>query len=90
MEYEWDPQKAAANVVKHQIAFADAVAVFSDPLARTIAEDGTEEERFVILGQDAFARLLVVVFTWRGATTIRIISARLATRRERRYYEEQI
>lgn len=87
MDYEWDPSKAAANLQKHGVRFADAVSVFSDELALTVPDDFAEEERFVTLGTDAFGRLLVVVYTWRGEQRIRLISARNATRRERTQYE---
>jgi len=87
MDYEWDPGKAAANLHKHGIRFADVVAVFSDEAALLIADTFTDEERFILLGSDAFGRLLVVVYTWRGEQRIRIISARKATRQERRQYE---
>ncbi len=87
MCYEWDPQKAEINLKKHGIDFADAVTVFSDELALTIEDPTPHEERFITVGLDAFARVLVVVYTWRG-DTIRIISARSATRRERNQYEE--
>ena len=78
---------AATNLQKHAISFADAVAVFSDEFALTIADDFADEERFIILGTDAFGRLIVVVYTWRGEQSIRIISARKATRHERKQYE---
>jgi len=87
MDYEWDPSKAAANLHKHGVRFADAVSVFSDELALTAADDFAEEERFVTLGTDAFGRLLVVVYTWRSEQCIRLISARKATRHERTQYE---
>jgi uncharacterized protein len=87
MEYEWDPDKAATNLQKHGVSFADAVAVFSDVFALTVADDFADEERFVTLGTDAFGRLLVISYTWRGEHTIRIISARKATRPERTQYE---
>ena len=87
IDYEWDPGKAVTNLQKHGISFADAVGVFSDEFALTVADDFAEEERFVTLGMDAFGRLLVVVFTWRGEQIIRIISARKATRQERTQYE---
>ena len=87
MEYEWDPDKAATNLHKHAISFADTVAVFSDQFALTITDDLADEERFIILGTDAFGRLLVVTYTWRAEQTIRIISARKATRHERKQYE---
>jgi uncharacterized protein len=87
MDYEWDPGKAATNLQKHGVSFADAVSVFSDEFALTTADDLAEEERFVTLGTDAFGRLLVVIYTWRGEQIIRIISARKATRHERTQYE---
>ncbi len=85
MDYEWDPRKAATNLRKYGIDFADAVAIFSDDSALTIEDAGGSERRFVILGMDAFARILVVVFTWRGER-IRLISARRATPSERKQY----
>jgi uncharacterized DUF497 family protein len=87
MEYEWDEHKAASNVVKHGIDFADAVTVLEDDAAVTIADDLADEERFITTGMDALGRLLVVVYTWRGEETIRLISARKATRQERQHYE---
>ncbi len=86
MSFEWDSEKAASNANKHGVEFADAVAVFDDGAAVTIAdEDSEDEERWVTVGVDAFQRLLVVVYTWRG-TNIRLISARKATRREQTSY----
>ena len=87
MEYVWDPDKAATNLQKHGVSFADAVAVFSDVFALTIPDDVAAEERFITLGTDAFGRLLLISYTWRGEDTIRIISARKATRSERTQYE---
>ncbi len=86
MRYEWDPAKAEANQKKHGVRFTDAVAVFSDEQALTLEDPHPEEERYVTIGMDAFARLLVVVYTWRGPETIRLISARKATRTERTQY----
>jgi uncharacterized protein len=88
MEYEWDPAKAQQNREKHGIRFADAIAVLEDPFAVTITDDHADEERFVTIGEDAFGQILVISYTYRGETTIRIISARGATRRERRIYRE--
>lgn len=85
MIYQWDTNKADINLRKHGVDFADAVSVFSDDLALTIEEQRFEEERFITIGLDAFARILVVVYTWRG-DEIRIISARKATRTERQQY----
>jgi uncharacterized protein len=87
MAYHWNRDKAASNLRKHGIDFADAVSVFSDDLAITIPDERFDEERFVTIGMDAFGRVLVVVYTWRG-NEIRLISARQATRRERNQYEE--
>jgi uncharacterized protein len=87
-EFEWDPRKAAANVRKHGIQFADAVAVLEDERAITLRDDGHgEEERWVTIGMDALARVLTVVYTWRG-NIVRIISARSATPNERGQYLE--
>jgi uncharacterized DUF497 family protein len=84
--FEWDADKAATNMRKHRVHFADAVAVFDDGVAVTIADDDSaDEERWVTVGVDAFDRLLVVVYTWRG-TNIRLISARKANRREQADY----
>jgi len=88
MEYQWNPDKAAANLSKHGIDFSDAVSVFSDALAVTISEERFDEERFITVGMDAFDRVLVVVYTWRGEE-IRLISARKASRQERQQYEEE-
>jgi hypothetical protein len=88
MEYEWDPAKAAANLRKHKVDFADAVLALEDPLARTVHDpDGSGEERYVSLGSDPTGRLLVTVFT-RRKKRIRIISSRRASPAERRHYEE--
>jgi uncharacterized DUF497 family protein len=87
MQYEWDAAKSRANLAKHGIDFADAVAVFEDDLALTRPDAAARgESRFVTLGVDGFGRHLVVVFTERGAR-IRIISARVATKAERKSYE---
>ncbi|MGD8472962.1 MAG: BrnT family toxin [Anaerolineae bacterium] len=89
MEYQWDPEKAASNLGKHGVDFADAVGVFEDEWALTIKEEQVEgEQRFATLGTDFLERVLVVVYTYQGGT-IRLISARRATRRERRAYEQK-
>ncbi len=87
MSYEWDPNKAIANIEKHGIDFADAVTVFDDLNAVTIDDPDYEEQRFITIAMDAFGRILVVVYTWRG-DFIRIISARKATKNERKQYED--
>ena len=87
MAYQWDRDKAAANLRKHGVDFADAVTVFSDNLAITITDERFDEERFITIGIDAFSRVLVVVYTWRN-DEIRLISAHKATRYELKQYEE--
>lgn len=86
MKYEWDISKANSNRRKHGVEFADAVAVFEDDFAIQIEDDFPDEQRFITIGIDGFARILVVIYTWRE-DTIRIISARKATNHERRDYE---
>ena len=87
-EIEWDPQKAAQNLRKHGVDFADAAEALEDEWALTIPDPLSEEEvRFVTLGADPLGRLLVVVHCQRGEK-LRLISARFATGRERRAYEQ--
>ncbi len=87
-EFEWDEREAVSNLQKHDVAFADAVsAVEDDPLPLSILDDSSGENRFVTIGTDLLGRTLVVVYIRRG-NRVRIISARKATRRERRAYEE--
>jgi uncharacterized DUF497 family protein len=85
--FEWDPKKAAGNFRKHGVRFADAVSVFEDEQALTVADDADDERRWVTIGADGMGRIVVVVYTWRGER-VRIISARWATRREREQYQE--
>ncbi|PYT10974.1 MAG: hypothetical protein DMF51_16770 [Acidobacteria bacterium] len=87
--FEWDPEKARTNVRAHRVGFEEAATVFGDPLSMTIQDPlhSTGEHRFIIVGRSRRGRLLVVAYTERG-DRIRIISARLAARRERRQYEE--
>ncbi len=87
MDFEWDSRKAASNRSKHGVDFADMTGVFYDPLALTLADEDEGEERYVTIGIDNLARIMVVVYTWREKR-IRIISARNASRAERRLYEE--
>jgi uncharacterized DUF497 family protein len=88
VRFEWDARKASLNLKKHGVDFADAATALEDPLAATIEDrHSSGESRHVSLGRDALGRLLVVVYTWRGET-IRLISARQATSRERRHYED--
>ena len=89
MTFTWDPAKAEENLKKHGVDFREAATVFDDSLSTTFpdADHSMGERRFLIIGLSAFGRILVVSHTETNAT-IRIISARSATRRERRFYEE--
>jgi len=89
MRFEWDHEKAASNRRKHRVSFHEASTVFGDRLAITFNDpDHTlQEMRFLTFGLSCTARLLIVSHTQRFGR-IRIISARLATRRERKIYEE--
>ncbi len=89
MAYEWDPEKADANVAKHGIHFPNACIALEDDNALTFEDESAgEERRWVSLGLDDLGRVLVVVYTWRGSS-IRLISARTATKRERKDYEKR-
>ncbi len=90
MEAVWDPEKAAANLEKHGIRFADAELVLFDPFAVTREDlSAVGEQRYVSLGADAMGRILVAAYTYRDEN-VRLISARPATPKERRQYEEGI
>ena len=82
---EWDPRKAAANLKKHGVDFADAATVLHDEQALTVRDDEQGEERYVTIGMDALGNVLVVVYTWRGERP-RLISARKAAPQEREQY----
>jgi uncharacterized DUF497 family protein len=86
--FEWDQRKDSANRRKHGVGFAEASTVFDDPLSITVPDPdhGRDEDRFVIVGMSGKRRLLIVVHTIRGER-IRLISARSATKHERRKYE---
>lgn len=87
--FEWDASKAASNLRKHRISFEEAASVFNDPLAYTFndPDHSVGESRFLTFGYSRRQRLLAVVHSERD-TTIRIISARRATRHERDIYEQ--
>ena len=90
LEFEWDPAKAAANARKHRVAFTEAMTAFADPLGG-VHEDpahSVDEVRLVLLARSSRGRLLAVMFTERGPDRVRLVSARPATRSERRVYEE--
>jgi uncharacterized protein len=90
LQFTWDPQKAAAQLRKHGVGFPEAATAFADPLSLTIADPdhSVGEERFVLIGPSERRRLVVVAHIERGEL-IRIISARPATRSERKTYEEE-
>ncbi len=87
--FEWEPKKAEANAAKHGVSFEEASTVFRDLLGRIVDDPrhSLGELRYVLLGVSDRQRLLAVMFT-EHEETIRIISARRATRRERKGYEE--
>lgn len=91
MVYEYDPEKAAANLRKHKVSFAEAASVFLDPLALTFSDpDHSDvEDREITIGMSSKQRVLFVSHCERG-DRIRIISARRATRKERLHYEQRI
>jgi len=89
LRFEWDSEKAARNLAKHDVSFEEASTVFGDPLGKIVQDPrhALGEQRFVLLGHSERQRFLTIMFTDRGEA-IRLISARKATRRERREYEE--
>ena len=89
LRFEWDVRKALLNLRKHRVSFEEARTVFGDPLSLTIADPDHEigEFRFVIVGRSVAGRLMVVSHA-ENDETIRIISARRATRHEREFYEQ--
>lgn len=89
MWFEWDPPKAAANVLSHRVSFVEAVTVFDGDCALTRKDpDATDEVRFVTLGLSDVGNLLVIVYTYREPEIIRVISAWKANKRQRLLYEE--
>lgn len=88
MPFEWDPDKRERNLRKHGIDFADTESVLDDPMAITVVDDEMGEERLVTVGADTLGRILVLVYKAQRHRT-RIISARRATARERRAYQEE-
>lgn len=89
MEFEWDPEKAARNLSKHGVEFSEAASVFGDPMAVTFhdPDHSDDEDRYLTFGFSNLGRILVVSHTDREERT-RIISARIASRRERGIYEQ--
>jgi len=90
MEFEWDQEKAESNLKKHGVSFPEATTVFADPLSLTNhdPDHSDREDRYITIGESIYGNLLVVAHTDRG-DTVRIISARYATRREIRGYENE-
>ena len=88
--FEWDPAKAAANLKKHRVSFDEASTVFDDSLAVIFDDEdhSIDEHREIIIGVSILQRLLIVCFTERTEGLVRIFSARSATQRESRDYEE--
>ncbi|MCJ7783526.1 MAG: BrnT family toxin [Desulfobacterales bacterium] len=87
--FEWDPEKAKGNIETHGISFDEASTAFGDTLSLTIYDPlhSEQEDRFIVTGNSHKNRLLVVVHIERGQN-VRIISARKATKKERKHYEE--
>lgn len=89
MDYQWDPDKAASNLKKHGIDFADAVGVFEDKYVLTVREDvSSSEQRIVTVGMDFLGRIPTLVYTFRGEH-VRMISARPSTRAVRAEHERR-
>jgi len=90
LTFEWDANKAKSNLTKHRVSFESATTVFGDPHSLTIPDPKHSqiENRLIVLGRAHNEKLVVVVHTERG-DNIRIISARLASRRERKQYEDE-
>ena len=89
IKFEWDPKKAKLNIKNHGVSFEEATTVFADTLSTTIFDPlhSFEEDRCIIIGSSLKGRTLVVVHADRG-DNVRLISARLATKNERRKHEE--
>jgi uncharacterized protein len=89
MKFEWDPEKARSNLRKHKVSFEEAATALKDPMAATGCDPdhSVGEERFISFGVSERGRLLVVAHT-EEEDTLRIISARVASKGERRIYEE--
>ena len=88
IKFEWNELKSRANLKKHGVSFGEAQSVFYDDLAVQFDDEGSEEARFILLGMSNFSRMLVVVHCERGEQdqTLRIISARKATKIEKQFY----
>lgn len=90
MGFQYDPDKAAANLKKHEVSLADSEGVFEDPFARHVEDpDAVGEQRFIAVGMGSAGQVLAVSYAHRGED-IRPISARRASRKEREQYESRI
>jgi len=89
MKFEWDPEKARSNLRKHKVSFVEAATALKDPIAATgrDPDHSMGEERFITFGVSERGKLLVVAHTEKD-DTLRIISARVASKKERKIYEE--
>ncbi len=89
IKFTWDDNKASDNLMKHKVSFDEAKTVFDDPLFVDFydPDHSDDERRYLIIGQSREGRILIVSYNERGKVT-RLISARTATRRERKDYEE--
>jgi uncharacterized DUF497 family protein len=90
MKFEWDPKKAESNIRRHGVSFEEAMTVFKDALALIFDDEAhsQDEYREIIIGTSALRRIVLVCFVERVADTIRIFSARRATKNEIKDYEE--
>jgi uncharacterized DUF497 family protein len=88
-EFDWDPTKAAKNLKKHRVSFDEAATVFNDPLFITVVDEehSVDEQRYITIGLSKRGRLLMVAHTDKNGR-IRIISARIATKQEEKFYVE--
>jgi uncharacterized DUF497 family protein len=88
MKVDWDDKKAEVNEQKHGISFAEAATIFTSPYLE-VKDHSSDEERFKAIGFSLRLNVLLVVYCYRGEDTIRIISARKATKKERKEYEKE-
>ena len=92
LEFEWDLKKAKSNLRKHGVSFEEAITVFADPLARIFDDHrhSSDERREIIVGHSIRGNLVLASFTSTDDEGVRILSARKATRTERKGYEENV
>jgi uncharacterized protein len=91
IDVTWDPDKAEINLQKHGVSFEEAATVIQSAMTVTIEdESGADEQRFATIGMSVKLRMLMVIHTYREENEIRIISARKATKKEQKAYEERI